>query len=167
MVALCALPKAFRPHTTYEEDIMNQQQPERQPLSTIAKIGYGILLSDIVFVAYQFILIKSTEGSESWDGMLIFFGTLFIAPGLLVANCWVIPYPWKRKGIAWLAGLMIPAVIGAIEFLWLHGPDKVRWAIKSAMAAPLWVWLFILLPFVPLLISVMYTIRRRSHGDKQ
>jgi len=62
---------------------------------------------------------------------------------------------------------MIPAVIGAISFLWLYGPDKIRWGIKSLQAvALLEIWLFILLFFAPLLISIINAIRRRSYGDK-
>lgn len=147
---------------------MNSEPVASHQISTLSKIGYGILLPNIIFVAYQYILINSTSGSGSWDGMTIFFGSLFIVPGLLVANCWVTPIQWRRKSSIFVAGLMIPAVIGAISFLWLYGPDKIRWAIKSIKAAPpLEVWLFILLFFAPLLISVIYAIRRRFHGDKK
>jgi hypothetical protein len=102
---------------------MNSEQTTNHQVSTPSKIGYGILLPEIVFVAYQLILIGSTSGTGSWDGMGVFFGSVFIVPGLLVANCWVIPIHWEQKGSAFLAGLMTPAVIGAIEFFWLYGPS--------------------------------------------
>lgn len=147
---------------------MNSEQATNYQVSTLSKIGYGIVLSETVFVAYQLTLIGSTSGTGSWDGMTIFFGTLFIVPGLLVANCWVIPIQWSRRGTIFFAGLMVPAVIGVIEFLWLYGSDKIRWAIKSAMSAPSFgTWLFIFLLFTPLFISIIYAVRSRSHGDKK
>jgi|GEM_PF-1797605 hypothetical protein len=147
---------------------MNSEQATNHQVSTLSKIGNGIVLPDTVFVAYQIILIGSTNGTGSWDGMLIFFDSLFIVPGLLVANCWVILNQWGRRISVFVAGLMIPAVIGAIEFLWLYGPDKTRWAIDSARLAPSrGIWLFILLLFAPLLISIIYAVCRGSHGDKK
>ena len=52
---------------------MNSELVASQQVSTLGKFGYGILLPDIVFVAYQHILIGSTRGTGSWDGMTIFF----------------------------------------------------------------------------------------------
>jgi hypothetical protein len=147
---------------------MKGEQTANRQVSTLSKIAYGLLLPDAVFIAYQFILIGSISGTGSWDGMLIFYGSLFIVPGQLAANCWVIPFQWGRKDSVFLAGMMIPAVIGAIEFLWLYGPNKIRWTINSARSAPSFgTCLFVLLLFAPLLISIVYAIRRRLHGDKK
>lgn len=137
-------------------------------ISVPGKIGYGILLPEIVFVICQFALIGSKSGTGSWDGMSIFFGSIFIVPGLLLANCWVIPIRWKKRRGVFIAGLGIPALIGAIEYLWLLGPSKIRWAINSIMAGSFpWIWLIVLLLFMPLFISVIYAIRRRMRDDEK
>jgi hypothetical protein len=95
--------------------------------------------------------------------MSIFFGSIFIIPGLLIANCWVVPIQWGKRSAVYFSGLAIPAEIGAIEYFWLFGPDKIRWAINSVNVAPFpWIWLF-----VPLLISIIYAVRRRLHGDRK
>lgn len=75
--------------------------------------------------------------------MGIFFGSLVIVPGLLVLNGWVIPVRWGRRRCVFLAGVMLPVVIGVIEYFWLHGPSRTRSAINSAFVAPfVWIWLF-------------------------
>lgn len=147
---------------------MNSEQAVNHQVSIPSKIGYGILLPLMIFIVYQFILIGSQDGTGSWDGMSLFFGSLFIVPGLLIANCWVIPIRWSKRRVVFLTGLGLPAVIGAVEFFWLFGPHKLRWAINSTMVAPFpWIWLFVVLLFSPLLISVIGAIRRRLHGDKK
>jgi hypothetical protein len=70
-----------------DNEIMTDDAISQFTISILSKTGYGILLPLIVFVAYQFVLIGSQDGTGSWDGMVIFFGTLFIAPGLLLLNC--------------------------------------------------------------------------------
>lgn len=141
---------------------MNHEYAAKTEVSTTAKIAYGVLLPLVVFIAYQFALIGSQSGTGSWDGMTLFFGSLFITPGLLIANGWVIPVQWDSRIAVLLAGLGLPAVVGAVEFCWLYGPYKIRWAINSTMQAPFpWIWLFTALLFVPLLISIVYAVRRR------
>ena len=131
------------------------------------KIGYGILLPELAFIAIQFILIESTSGTGRWDGMGIFFGSIFIIPGLLIANFWVVPIQWGRRSALLFSGLAIPAAIGAVEYLWLWGPSRIRWAINSTIVEPfLWIWLFALLMFMPLLISIVFAVRNR-YGNKK
>jgi hypothetical protein len=152
-----------------KEDLVNHEYIVKEGVSTTTRIAYGILLPLVVFIVYQFILIGSQSGTGSWDGMSLFFGSIFIVPGLLLANCWVIPTRWGGRMAVLLAGLGLPTVVGVVEFFWLYGPDKIRWAINSIMVAPFpWIWLFIVLLFMPLLISIVYAARRRwSHGAKK
>jgi hypothetical protein len=144
---------------------MNQEHASVNGVSFAAKIGFGILLPVATFVAYQLALIGSTSGTGSWDGMTIFFGSIVIVPGLLVLNCWVIPVRWVQKRLVFLAGAMLPAVIGFVEYFWLHGPYKIRGAINAAFVAPgTWIWFFIIMLFAPLIVSLAYALtRRRKH----
>ncbi len=144
---------------------MNQEHASVNKVSLVAKIGLGILLPVATFVAYQTALIGSTSGTGSWDGMGIFFGSIVIVPGLLVLNCWVIPVRWVQKRSVFLAGAMLPAAIGLVEYLWLHGPYKIRGAINAAFVAPgTWIWFFIIMLFAPLIVSLAYALaRRRKH----
>jgi hypothetical protein len=141
---------------------MNQGHASLNKVSLVAKIGLGILLPVATFVGYQAALIGSTSGTGSWDGMGIFFGSIVIVPGLLVLNCWVIPVRWVKKRSVFLAGAMLPAVIGFVEYFWLHGPYKIRGAINAVFVAPgTWIWFFIIMLFTPLIVSLTYALARR------
>jgi hypothetical protein len=130
-----------------------------QQFSITVKVLYGVLFPIALFIAYQLALIKSASGTGQWDGMMIFFGSIVIVPGLLVANCWVIPVRWQRKGRAFLAGLALPAVIGVIEYFWLHGGSTKRAAIEAALEA-IWPWPLLVLMVIPLLVSIAHTVFR-------
>ncbi len=131
-------------------------------LSGFAKLSYGLVLPVLVLFLCQVALLLSLSGSGSWDGMGLVLATLFILPGMLLANCWVLPWRWTTRGQLFAAGLALPAVLVLAEFLWLHG-GPVRRLINAAFVAPfLWVWLFFLLLFVPLIASLVYAARRRS-----
>jgi hypothetical protein len=139
------------------------ERAEMPSVSLVAKIGFGILIPVVFFVGYQLALIGSTSGTGSWDGMSLFFGSLVIVPGLLVVNCWVLPLRWKRKFTLFFAGMMLPAAIGLVEYLWLQGPTKARAAINGAFVAPcIWIWLFGVAFFVPLIVSVTHAVIRRG-----
>ena len=140
---------------------MNHEQVTNRGVSAAAKIGYGILLPLVGFIACQLALIGSTNGTGSWDGIGIVFSSLVSVPGLLVINGWVLPLRWDRRRSVLLAGLVLPAVIGAVEYLWLHGPYKMRGAINAAFVSPfVWVWLFIILLCAPLAVSLTYAVVR-------
>lgn len=148
---------------------MAEKPATTRTINLLSKIGFGILLPAMIFVAYQFILIIWTDHSGSYDGALIIFGFLGV-PGLMVAGCWVIPNQWGRRGSVFLAGLLIPAVVGAVEFFWLWAPINTRVAIGTTIGEPYFVWmlwLFGFLMFVPLFISIAYAIRRRLQGEKK
>lgn len=131
--------------------IMPNANVSSQAVSGAAKLSYGILLPILLFVFYQLVLIGSKDGSGSWDGMSIFFGSLFIVPALLIANCWVLFIAWTRKFSLILAGILLPTVIGAMEFFWMHGPSRIHSAINAAFVAPFaWLWLLAILLFAPL-----------------
>ncbi len=131
-------------------------------LSGFAKFGYGLALPVLVLFLCQVLLLLSLSGSGSWDGMGLGLATLFILPGMLVANCWVLPWPWTTRRQLFAAGLALPALLVLAEFLWLYG-GPARRLIHAAFVAPfLWVWLFFLLLFVPLIASLVYAVRRRS-----
>lgn len=132
----------------------------------MARMGYGVLLPVMVFIGYQFALIGSTSGTGSWDGMSLFFGSLFLVPGLVLLNGWVVPLRWKRGLAPFLAGLILPAIIGLTEYGWLYGPSPIRAAVNAAFVAPfVWVWAFLCLLCAPLgaviLRAVWHRLRRR------
>ncbi|HTT08530.1 MAG TPA: hypothetical protein VMH34_07050 [Gammaproteobacteria bacterium] len=125
-----------------------------------ARVCLGILLPVMVFIGYQFALIKSLDGTGSWDGMSLAFGSLFIVPGLYVTNLWVVMNQWARKSEAFIAGMMIPSVIALVEYLWVGDYSyKARTAINHAFIAPfLWIWLFVFMLFTPLIVSIIRAI---------
>jgi len=123
-------------------------------LSGLAKFGYGVALPVLVLLVCQALLILSLDSSGSWDGIGLALGSLVIVPGMLVANCWVLARPWIARGRILGAGLALPAALVFVEFLWLHG-GPLRRIINAAFVAPfVWVWLFALLFFVPLVVTV-------------
>lgn len=135
----------------------------RDGISFLSKLVFGWLLWMIVFVACQMLLIGSTSGTGSWEGMTIFFGSLFMVPGLFVANCWVLPLRWSQRSSVFLAGLLLPAAMGLVEYLFLYGPRTLRGSFHAAFVSPfLWLWGAVILFFLPLLASVAYAINRRK-----
>ena len=132
-------------------------------LSGFAKFGYGVALPVLALLVCQMLLILSLDSSGSWEGIGLAFGTLAIVPGMLVANCWVLARPWIARGRILVAGLALPAVLIFAEFLWLHG-GPFRRIINAAFVAPfVWVWLFALLFFLPLVVTVVRG-RKRNKG---
>lgn len=134
-------------------------------VKTGAKIGYGMVLPVLAFLLYQALLIESLSGTGSWDGILLGLGLLVMIPGLLLAGCWVLAWPWASRRGVFAAGLALPAVLALVEYLWLYGSDAIRHAINAALVAPrAWVWLFVALMFVPLAASLLRAWRRRQRG---
>jgi hypothetical protein len=134
-----------------------------QPVSGGAKFGYGIFLPVVFFVACQILLILSLDSGGGWDGIGLAFGSLVIVPALLIANCWVLFIVWRRRSTVILAGTMLPAGIGAMEFLLVHGPFRIRWAVNAAFVAPFtWLWLFAALVFAPLAFFMLRPVRGRQ-----
>jgi hypothetical protein len=141
---------------------VTQGAAAKQP-GAFAKIGYGILLPIAVFLAFQFALIESTRGDGTFTGMLLFFGLAWILPAMVVMNCWVIPLRWRRKRSVFLAGLLLPCVIGAVEALFAHPPSMMK-KINGELylGSPFQVKLYICLLFVQLAVSIVYALRRRG-----
>jgi len=135
-------------------------------LSGVTKVGYGLVLPVGVLLLCQVALLLTLDGSGSWDGLGLAVGTLFIVPGMLVANGWVLAWRWTARRRLFVAGLALPAVLVGTEFLWLHG-GPLRRLINGAFVAPFtWVWLYVLLLFLPLLVSLVLRWRRVSHGGR-
>jgi hypothetical protein len=133
---------------------MQEPADSSTKLSSLAKFGYGAALPVLVLVFCQALLILSLDSSGSWDGIGLALGSLVIVPGMLVANCWVLGRPWNARGRIFGAGLALPAILVFVEFLWLHG-GPFRRIINAAFVAPfVWVWLFALLFFVPLVVTI-------------
>lgn len=134
-------------------------------LKTGAKIGYGVVFPVVAFALYQAVLMESLSGTGSWDGILLGLGLVFMIPGLLLAGCWVLAWPWASRRSVFAAGLVLPAVLALVEYLWLHGSDAIRHAINAALVSPhAWVWLFVALMFVPLAASLACAWKRRKAG---
>jgi len=134
-------------------------------IKTGARIGYGIVLPVAAFVLYQALLLESLSGTGSWDGILIGLGLIFMVPGLLLAGCWVLAWPWTSRLKVFAAGLALPAVLALVEYLWLYGSDTIRHAINAALVSPFaWIWVFVALMFVPLAASLVLAWKRRKGG---
>lgn len=142
---------------------MSQEHAAPLPLSITTKIGYGILLPSLAFLAYQFTLIETTRGDGSWAGITLFFGLAWIMPGLLLMNCWVIPLRWQQKRSVFFSGLILPFVIGIAELIWLHGSSEMAIAIQTVLfGSSIRIRLFILLLFAPLVASIAHAAMRRT-----
>lgn len=140
-------------------------QTLRSPVSRSAKLGCGIVLPIVLFVIYQILLLVSLDSGGGWDGMAIAFGSLLIVPGLLIANCWTLFLSWPRKSTLFVAGTALPALVGVMELLMVHGPYRIRWAINAAFVAPfIGLWLFGIALFTPLGLLVWRAILRRIHA---
>lgn len=160
MKALAIFQMEFR----IEISRMSTEDSIRNRIPAAARMGYGVALPLAAFIAYQFLLIESTSGTGSWHGMSIFFSSLFSVPVLLAANCWVIAFRWGGKLGAFLAGMALPLVVMVPEYMYLDG--RYHQAIHNAVSGGhRVVWLFVFLPFLPLLVAILHAIcRRRADG---
>jgi len=131
-------------------------------LSSAAKFGYGLALPVLFLVLCEVALLLSLDGSGSFDGLGVAIITVLSIPGMLAANCWVFPLRWSARRHVFAAGLALPAVLVLVEFLWLHG-GPFRRLINAAFVAPfLWIWLFVLVLFTPLIASLVHARRRKT-----
>lgn len=134
-------------------------------LSGLAKLGYGLALPVLVLLVCEAALLHSLSGSGSWDGMGLAIVTVLSIPGMLVANGWVFPLRWSARRHLFAAGLALPAVLVLVEYLWLYG-GPFRRLINAAFVAPfLWIWLFVLLLFVPLFASIAHRMVHKRNAS--
>jgi hypothetical protein len=127
-----------------------------------SKFFFGVALPLPVLLLCQAALLWSLDGSGSWDGLGLVIGTVVAIPGMLIANCWILPLRWASRWAVFLAGLALPAALVLTEYLWLHG-GPARRVINAAFIAPFtWVWLFALAFFVPLAAALVCARRARQ-----
>lgn len=125
------------------------------------KFSYGVVLPVAVLVLYQMALLESLSGTGSWDGILLGLGLIFIVPGMLAANCWVLAWPWAARHRLFAAGLALPFVLALVEYLWLYGGSTTRQVINGALLGSFfWPRLFGALMFLPLAVSLALAWRR-------
>lgn len=92
-------------------------------VSMVARIGYGLILPLVVFVAFQFMLLATNPRPDSWGGMGLFFASLLAFPILLAANVWVLVPRWRRRHAAFLAGTALPLTVMVPSALFALGTD--------------------------------------------
>jgi hypothetical protein len=145
-------------------DFMDDAREPTASLSGLTKFGYGLALPVLVLFFCEAALLHSLSSSGSWDGMGLAIATVISVPGILVANGWVLPLRWSARRHLFAAGLALPAVLLLVEYLWLYG-GPFRRIINAAFVAPfLWIWLFVLLLFLPLIASIVHrTIQNRRY----
>lgn len=137
-------------------------------VSASGKIGLGILLPTMAFVAYQVVLIEAARGRGDWAGMGLAFGSFVLVPGLLIANCWVLFRGWRRRLALLLSGFVLPGVIGVMEYVGIRWESSAtRTPIDALFVSPfVGLWLIVALVFSPLLLSVALAIvRARTPGQ--
>jgi len=141
---------------------MGDDRAKGDGVSKGGKIGIGIMLPTTVFVAWQVVLIESTRGHGGWAGMGLAFGSFVLVPGLLIANCWVLPWAWRRRRALFLSGLVLPGAIGILEYVLIRGESSaVRTPVDALFAPPFaGLWSIVVLMFLPLLLSVALAIAR-------
>jgi hypothetical protein len=135
------------------------ETPETLPGGS--KFFFGVALPLPLLFLCQAALLWSLDGSGSWDGMGLVIGTVVAIPGLLLANCWILPLRWTSRWAVFLAGLALPAVLVLTGYLWLYG-GAARRVINGAFVSPfIGVWLFALAFFVPLVAALLYARKAR------
>lgn len=93
-------------------------------LSNRTKFMFGSLFPVLVFVGYNLLLLGSVNGKGEalgFAGMGLMFASFILVPGLLVANCWMLFFRWEEKSWLFLGGLLLPFVVGFLEYLFLYG----------------------------------------------
>ena len=94
---------------------------EREMPKSAKKI-FGVLLPVLTFMGFDVLLCGSVGGGErGFAVMALTFASIVIIPGLLVANCWVLLFRWQKKYELFLAGLLLPVVVGFLEYLFVWG----------------------------------------------
>ena len=133
-----------------------------EQLSWRTILGYGLLLPVAGLIAFDFMLGEMSRGKGGFEAALLLVIGVFIVPGLLVANCWLFFVRWSNRALVFLAGSVLPALVGATQAVILYGPrDFDRWS-KSMLDARPWLWWAILaLLFAPLMALALRQLARR------
>ena len=139
----------------------DESAPPVPAVSVRARAGNGVLLPMVPFVLWQFALMESTRGTGSWAGMLVFFGSLFLVPALLVLNLWVLAVPWRGHFRAFFAGLALPALVGALEAWAMMGSGSAQQALNRLIDHPL-APLVPILMCAPLIAAITHLVMRRK-----
>lgn len=144
---------------------------ENKPVPVVIRALFALVLAEVFFIACQALLIHSIDGTGSWDGMGIAFGSLVLVPMLLVTNCWVVITRLRHKWMVLLTSLLIPGTTAILEYLWLNYKFGVRNFMQHLFVGQYWLWFFIFLNFLPLIITVTVRIvkhmkSRRPCSDK-
>jgi hypothetical protein len=130
-------------------------------LSWGAILGYGLLLPVAGLIAFDFALGEASRGKGGFEAAWLVILGVFVVPGLLVANCWLFFVRWAGRARVFLAGLALPALIGAAQVVILYGPrDFGRWGNAVLTARPWLLWVFLALFFTPLLALVLRQLVR-------
>lgn len=140
--------------------------PGDKPVSVITRALFALVLAEVFFIACQALLIHSTDGTGSWDGMGIAFGSLVLVPMLLITNCWVVLTRFRHKWKILLASLFIPGTTAILEYLWLNYKFGVRNLMQRLFVGRYWVWFFIFLNFLPLIITSVVRIVKYMKSRK-
>lgn len=131
-------------------------------VSASAKSIYGFVIPLLLFFLLQIVLLTLTSGTGGFEGMGVVLIGVVATPALLVLNGWTVLIRWREKRSLLYGGLFLPCMIGLVESLWTIGPAPIQHLINKTIVAPfLWIWLFIVLLFLPLITSAIYTYRRQ------
>ena len=114
-------------------------------------------------IVFDFALGEASRGGGGFEAAWLVIVGVFVVPGLLVADCWLFFVPWSGRARVFLAGLALPALMGAVQAMFLYGPrDFSRWGNTVLTAWPGLLWVFLALFFVPLLALALRTLVRHA-----
>lgn len=132
-----------------------------------AILGWGLILPVASLVAFDVAIGEASRGTGGFEAAWLAIVGFFVVPGMLLANCWLFFVRWSRRARVFLAGLVLPTLMGGAEAALMHGSRGFdRWANSVSVQLPWLRWAFLAVFFLPLLTLALRSLARgRASGS--
>jgi hypothetical protein len=135
---------------------------KRDHLSSHAIFGWGLLLPVASLIAFDVALGEASRGTGGFEAAWLVIVGVFIVPGMFVANCWLFFVRWSGRAKLFLAGLVLPGLMGTVQAVLLYGNRDVgRWVNGLLSRLPWLQWAFLAMFLVPLATLALRSLVRR------
>lgn len=104
---------------------MSDANPARATISVAARFGLGVALPAALLAAW-ILLVVLTGGGREWAPVIALVGAFVALPLAILLDCWVLFVDWRGRARLALAGLILPAIVGAGIAAFVHGSGDVH-----------------------------------------
>jgi hypothetical protein len=97
----------------------------RASISVATRFWLGVALPAALLAAWILLVVLAGGGRE-WAPVVALIGAFVALPLAILLNCWVLFVDWRGHARLALAGLILPAIVGAGIAAFVHGSGDVH-----------------------------------------